>query len=97
MKVGFYADQACTQPLTVSGDYVKEETTEDGKQTLVVLDSTLTADGVNNPELINAGGFSGQVTFDLAEYLKEQEGELVEVPEEGVTVYAKAWIEQDMS
>lgn len=67
VKVGFYADQACTQPLTVTGSpYLQTETLEDGtEQNIIVIEDPASL------QLIDAGGFSDQVTFDAAAYVGE--------------------------
>ena len=80
VQVGFYTDQACTEPLTGT----------DGRELVQTIDSPA------DLALIDAGGYSGSVTFDIAGYV-QSDGSPQEIPESGVTVYAKAWVEQAVS
>lgn len=75
--MGFYADQSCTTPLKDAGG-----------QDLVttIADQTDLA-------LIDAGGYSAEVTLPVAEYMKEESGAQAEIPSTGIPVYVKAWIE----
>ncbi len=84
VQVGLYADQACTEPLTEDG-------TENGAPLVAIID------GQEDLALIDAGGYSGSFTFDISKYIQGDSTELQEIPEGGVTVYAKAWVEQDAS
>ena len=43
--------------------------------------------------LIDAGGYSAEVTLPVAEYMKEESGAQAEIPSTGIPVYVKAWIE----
>lgn len=70
VRVGFYADQGCTIPLT----------------------DIITVDDSDELALIDAGGYSDVVTFNVGNYVKG-DGEAQEIPEAGVPVYVKAWIE----
>ena len=77
VKVGFYADQSCTTILKGT----------DGQDLIDTI--TETAD----LSLIDAGGYSAEVTLPVAEYMKEESGAQAEIPSTGIPVYVKAWIE----
>ena len=70
VKVGFYADQACTQPLTVTGSpYLQTETLEDGtEQNIIVIEDPASL------QLIDAGGFTDRAIFGelMATYCKSR-------------------------
>lgn len=77
VKVGFYADQSCTTPL-------KDVNGQD-------LVDTIT----NKTELalIDAGGYSAEITLPVANYMMGEDGVQEEIPNTGIPVYVKAWIE----
>ena len=76
VKVGFYADKDCTKPL-------KDESDND-------LVSTITEQA--DLALIDAGGYSAEVTLPVAKYMTA-EGVQAEIPASGIPVYIKAWVE----
>ena len=75
--MGFYADQSCTTILKGT----------DGQDLIDTI--TETAD----LSLIDAGGYSAEITLPVAEYMKEESGAQAEIPSTGIPVYVKAWIE----
>lgn len=77
VKVGFYADQSCTTPL-------KDEQGSD----LVITITNQT-----DLALIDAGGYSAEVTLPVASYMTGEGGVQEEIPGTGINVYVKAWIE----
>lgn len=77
VKVGFYADQNCTVPL------------KDGEGNALV--STITER--TDLALIDADGYSAEVTLPVAEYMMDENSVQEEIPSTGIPVYVKAWIE----
>lgn len=73
VHVGFYADQNCTEPL-------KDEKGNDLVKTI---------DQKSDLALIDAGGYSAEVTIPVGSYVAEGE----EIPDGGIQVYVKAWVE----
>lgn len=77
VQVGFYADQGCTTPL-------KDKSGQDLVMSITDKESLA---------LIDAGGYSAEVTIPVDGYAAE-DGEL---PSGGVPIYVKAWIEKPVS
>ena len=77
VKVGFYADQSCTTILKGT----------DGQDLIDTITET------SDLSLIDAGGYSAEITLPVAEYMKEESGAQAEIPSTGIPVYVKAWIE----
>ncbi len=77
VKVGFYADQNCTVPL------------KDGEGNALV--STITEQ--TDLALIDADGYSAEVTLPVASYMTGEDDVQEEIPSTGIPVYVKAWIE----
>lgn len=76
VQVGFYADKDCTEPLT------------DAKGEELVR----TIDEKEDLALIDAGGYSAEVTLPVAKYMTA-DGVQAEIPASGIPVYIKAWVE----
>lgn len=77
VKVGFYADQSCTTPLKGA----------DGQDLIdAITEKTDLA-------LIDAGGYSAEITLPVASYMMGENGVQEEIPSTGIPVYVKAWIE----
>ena len=77
VKVGFYADSDCTTPLKDA----------DGK------DLVLTIDEQSDLALIDAGGYSTEVTLPVHIYMTDEADGLQEIPASGIPVYVEAWVE----
>lgn len=93
VKFNLYSDAACTQPIPAR--YFQEiETRSDGEDAL----KTISGDDLAK---IDEGYYTVQYRFDLAEYIKQTDGEgnalyaddAGEVRDGGITLYAKAWVE----
>ena len=80
--------------LAGSGQSVKLGFFADGEYTesLPGLD-TITLDSEEDISLIDAGTYTKQVSFNIKEYIEEKGYE--EIPESGIPVYVKVWIEKD--
>lgn len=52
---------------------------------------------VTDLNMVNDGGYTTQLTFDIGEYVRTNLGETSEIPDGGIQVYAKAWIETTQS
>ena len=52
--------------------------------------SPITITGQADFDMINEGGYSVQTTFDVGAYVKDENGNMQEIPEDGVKVYIKA-------
>lgn len=78
VKLSFYSDATCETPLEVSY----------GGQGKVVESITITDQ--LDLDMMNEGGYAVQVTFDVGEFVKGEDGTTQEIPESGITVYLKA-------
>ncbi|MEA4894191.1 MAG: S-layer homology domain-containing protein [Oscillospiraceae bacterium] len=79
VKIGFYSDEDCTLPLTqVSGQE---------KGGVCSVDS-------GDFALIDAGAYTHQFTFNIKDYVISCEGSDSEIPDGGVRIYAKIWVEE---
>ena len=78
VQVGFYADKDCTEPLTDAK----------GEELVRIIDKK------EDLALIDAGGYSAEVTLPVASYMTDDgEGTQAEIPASGIPVYVKAWVE----
>ena len=78
VQVGFYADKDCTEPLKDAN----------GAELVGTIDKK------EDLALIDAGGYSAEVTLPVAKYMTDAETqEQAEVPNSGIPVYVKAWVE----
>ena len=76
VKVGFYADKDCTEPLTDT----------DGTELVRTIEQK------KDLALIDAGGYSAEVTMPVAKYMTAESVQ-EEIPVSGIPVYVKAWVE----
>jgi len=77
VQVGFYADKGCTTLL-------KDKSDAD-------LIRTITDEA--DLALIDAGGYSAEVTLPVGSYAKDESGTQQEIPTTGIPIYVKAWVE----
>lgn len=85
VRLSFYTDATCENPIPAR--YFAGGSGDEGY--------TVTISDAAGLSMVDEGGYSLQVTFNIGEYVKGDSGEVREIPENGVTIYLKAEVLED--